>query len=602
MAGIQIPPKVDRVQVNDAQSVGRVNARIDNGAATFGDTANKLVSAVSETKNAFDKAMEDGAKVTAADAGNQYDQWRQSSLKGLKDFKGNPTEVFSKFDEESQKQQQALLEKYKDAPDITRQMIRQKLSEVHARTNVDRLVQEHIQSNAYADGVSKAAADNAGQSLLSLTSVFDPKDEHSVAMFDAGVDEIRKPLYDNNIRKGLITKNPDGTIKEINPIAQDDIRQTVSKKLRDAITNLNENGQPEKADFLIKKYASEIAPQDLNALQKGNKDSVINDKALNALVQIKHMEPKAAFAWIDKNVPDLEVAEKLRAKYSTLQGQIAATTRDAQAQAFNDAVNRVRGSGTKFVSVEALHDDPVIKNLIPRMSLEQQQKIEKYVFKPAVSDPKQIAQINQARVNGDFYTMNAQDLEESLAGLSEKDHRKYRSIWERRNDPSEGQNRAAFSFMHDKILIPELLNQNMIKPNRTGHYDVSDLKIINQFSEQVDKAMENYQVKGIEDQRKLVRDLIANGPDGIKDRARKGMPGPTAAATPQPFNGTTTPAPTPKQLDDASALKIFNSLNDGQLADALKLWKKNNNGQSFSYKNNKVRDLIQSYQDSQRTK
>lgn len=582
-------PQIKRLAPAAPESAGRLDVSVP-GSLMENDRGNQILKAGSDIVSAYQKAELEGAELTATDVATQYKSQRKVKLSELEQLDGDPTKAYADFDAESEKWQKDFEDKYKDAPEVTRRLIKQKISEAHALSMGERVVQEGVQRKKYDGKVTDAAVESAKASVMAASFTFDPKDRDSELRFEAAVNSIRTPMIENGGRYGGAeierdTKGKIVSVKDINPVLQQEIKKKVSEGVKSAIENLNNLGQTEKAQYLLNKYKDELTPEATNLLLKGSKEAVVEQEAYKALAQIPTRDPKAAAAWIDKNIKNPEVAEKARQKLATKTAQDAAFQNQSQQKAYDFAIEyaqKYQAKHGEFRTKDQLFSDPEIKALLPRMG-DMQAKFERVMLKPSESDVSVKAKMYDLKNSPTFAQMSYEQLTVEAAGLDKKDFAFFEREWREARDPKYTEQKSKFNSMSSD-LKQKMINAGLLKKNVFGK--LASLRDEERYTETQDELAVALQTwnpgASIADQRRFVDEFVAQK---LKGEAFTGGSFARENPKPPPFQGSV-----PKEIKSGTTQAPKDpppkrELSKQQATQALVEWKKRK-GEVFNSKKN----------------
>lgn len=585
MAGVQVP-RINRIDPQAPESVGRMDVRLPDPTQGLAQRQQQLTQGVANTFDAANKYEDEAANLASDEAYTEFYSKKKQGLASLKEIEGDPTEAFAKFDEESKSWQQDIEKRYEGSSDVIKQRIRQKLYKADALIQDERTVQEGHQYNIYAGKTAKAASDASKDALMGVLAGFDPADKESEMKVQTAVDAIREPLLNDGKRRGLVQYNEDGTIKDIDPLLQSEMKEEVSKGLKVSIAALNDAGETAKADYLLNKYKDTLTADALGSLLKGGKDTKINMEATTLVDQVRRMSPEAAFNHIDNSKVAPEVKEKAREKLDTYTRQREAGIERGQKMAFNNAIKHIQEAGEGggvYYTKEQLWDDPIMKQHKRRMTPDQQKKVEDAIFKPARSSVQAKSTMYELARTGELYKMDYPTFVQYSSGLNDKDAHMFESMWNKEQNPTAPQKRQAYTFMATQ-LKQEMEKLGLVKKNKyTNRYTPEDEQEINDMNDLLMEAIEAYPPgTSVAEQNRFVEQSLANY---VQSKAFR--PNDTA---PKKFTSTPkAPAKTDPPAKTSQVVKPKTSADD--MNAMLIHWKNLNGGKDWSSKSNTLKDL-----------
>jgi len=526
---VQIP-QLKRIGPSAPESVGRIDVDLPDGTKAVAQTAGAIENLAQKGLNyAYD--LEDQAiDLTATKAASDYEVKYKTELQKAKSIEGDPTDAYTRFDQDSNTWRDEILKNYEGADERTKRKILEKIDRTNLTLRDQRAVSEQLQYATYEKKTTEDAINLRKEGVLGAIELADVKDPDTFLSLEVQLDEIRKLRIDSGRRNRLLTTDEQGN-ERLTPQLAMQIRKDTSEALENAITTLNASGKTEEAAYLMEKYKDDILADTKTKLVKGNKDSEVKNQALLAVDQVKFMDPEAAMAKLTK-IANLEVREKSLEILDAQQRRIQNAKDRAAKETYENLADYVSSKG--FVSLAEMKDDETYKRLEGRLKQSQRAALEKLVAAPKNSDEAVKAKVYDLSLGGHFQGMNYADFLHATAGLNQKDRAAFERKWKSDNETTGVEQSKMVSYM-GKQLENQLYGAGYLKKDFGKWTPKSDKKRVQAYDEMM-IAIESFPPgTSVVEQQKWVREFVAKK---IKGEAFTGM-----SDQPQKFQS----APPPKR-------------------------------------------------------
>lgn len=478
---VQIP-KVDRFQPQQTPSVGRSELNAPNAAAIAQPQMNAVLS-IAEQQTAYIQKQEDNAIDTAATAAaNEYEIYLNKELVNARNFKGDPTSIYSQFDENSIKRFDEILNKNPNLSGRGRELVAAKLSGVASNYKIKKDTAYAGQYYEYDRDTTQVAAKLKAQGMMAASSYIDPTKKDSFRQMDALIRGIAIDYQNHGEKFGAVTRDEAG-----NQIATDAINvqigETVSSGLVAAINNLNDSGRPDLADAVYVRYQKYIDAAKQDDVLKSIRSEERTIKALNIVAKVQGKNEEEVEALLNKEFKDdpkgkKEASEAIDAEDRRRKNRKDRISDDSYNSAF-DIVSRQMQSDEPFSNIFEM--EQAIKKQLKTITKPSQKKaLQEMVDKPTKSD-MDVYQKNLGFVGSMGYvTMSEGQLMENLQGLNEKHRTFFIGQWTKQRTETESAVRArvnaSWENLQNKLIDTKVIPTKDGKVTQRGREELARIQ------------------------------------------------------------------------------------------------------------------------------
>lgn len=584
-------PSLNRISPQGPELSGRIDTNVANSAQATGQIAQSVSGVTNEVADYQEKVEEHAVQVAAIEAANKYEIQYRGALASAKKFQGDPSNIYSKIDEDSQKWQDDIIGENENASPRLQQAIREKITLANSSLRDKQATQHGLQYETYAKNITDSAVGLKAQGVLDSIETVSKDDPKSLIPAQIQIDDIKKLRVEEGRREGLVVTDDKGN-ENYSPILKMRILKDTSKSLKDAIISLNAAGKTDEAKMMMDKFGDDILSEDKTKLLGDHKDAQLQNKALSAVndISYKYKDPVDQMKALDK-ISDLSVREKAQGILHTQQTRIEQAKEMAGKQTYEDLSNYVRNK--KYVTVDEMKSDPFVKQMLgkDRMSQKQIDSLEEQVDAPKRSDVTTRGKMYDLMIKGDLSKMSYGEIQANSTGLNTSDRNKLFARWESDTHQSEPEKKQMITYMGGR-LEKELQAAGAIS-KEFGRYSNSDevkrTKALDSMMETIDSFPPG---TSISEQDKWIRGYATSY---LKGEVFKGLPQSKkfeSAPTPKQEAKTSEAAPNPTTA--ASPQNTRQLTNDEKTQWLVKFRKVN--GRTFSPKDG---DNMQSFINSQ---
>lgn len=465
-------PTLNRISPQGPELSGRIDTNVANSTQAQGQMTQAVSGVVNEIADYQEKVEEHAVQIAATEAAGKYEVQYRNALASARKLQGDPTGIYSKIDEDSQKWQDDIIGQNENASPRLQQAIREKISLANISLRDKQATQHGLQYETYSKNVTDSAVSLKAQGVLDSIETLSKDDPKSLIPTQIQVDDIKKLRIEEGRREGLITTDDKGN-ENYSPILKMRILKDTSKSLKDAIVSLNAAGKTDEAKMMMDKFSDDILSEDKTKLLGDHKDAQLQNKALSAVsdISVKYKDPVDQMKALDK-ITDLNVREKAQGILHTQQTRLEQAKELAGKQTYEDLSNYVRNKN--YVTVDEMRNDPFVKRMIgkDRMSQKQIDSLEEQVDAPKRSDVNARGKMYDLMVKGDLSKMSYGEVQASATGLNVSDRNKLFARWESDTHQSEPEKKQMITYMGGR-LEKELQAAGAIS-KEFGRYSNSD--------------------------------------------------------------------------------------------------------------------------------
>lgn len=551
MAGVQIP-QVDRFQPVDTPSIGRAEINVPNGQPMVAATANAIGSVINEADDYFTKVENHTINVKSTEAGLQYEAKLKSEAAKLKNIQGDPTKAYADFDEKTKEWQQEILDGQDNLSPKLERAIRERLAKVDMMQSAHRAVSQQIQFGKYRTAVRDGDVKLGQDGMLDAIDGVDVKDPKTFIPLKLQANRVQDAILDHAEATGLATKEVDenGVVhyKNIAPQTMELIKQRQSEGIRNVVATLNNTGKVDEAKKIMEDYNDVLTAPIKTKLMNDHKDAIVKNQAYAEVAKVDGLSPDDQMARLDK-LPEGDVKQKAKSILATNIRQDEQAKEIAGKQTFETASQYLRDKG--FSTIDQMKNDPRVANWISsgRMNQKQIDALEEQVVAPKHSDPKVMGKLYDKMSDGSLSNMSYGELQDALAGASQKDRDKVTKRWEDGRSQTGAEKRQMTSYMGTR-LKSEMQSAGVIGKNQFGKYTNDDeIKYTRAYDQMLD-AIDTYK-PGISqtEQNKYVQQFVI---DMVKKQEFKGAQTDKIKSAPPSVAPVLSATPNPKAVEDAA--------------------------------------------------
>lgn len=488
-------PTLDRFSPQGQTSVGREDFKpidVSQGQAMQTHAAEKLAGTV---EHYIKTEQQYTADTTANAAAVEYHQYLESALEGpngAKRQQGDPAPVYKKFDEDARGKYQAILDKYKDASELTKQEIQAKLNNTDAKFYDRKTTAFGSQSATYETGVTNDSVKITKNDMIDATAHLDVTDPHTLVPLENKLNELYDLRIKSGLKQGTVSQDKDGNYI-LNPSVKMQLAKDRSEGIASSIENLIASGDVEGAKFLTDKYEKDLDRAVRPKIEEKTLKAQIEQDGIDAFDKVRNLPSATAMAKLNQ-IEDPKVREKAMAELDTYQRRMENSAKRSSKDSYS-AVGRAimerQRSGDAFVDVNEMEKDPTIKRLLDGVKDPKQlEALRRMVTSPKESDPDAKNEAYRAMFNGELKGMAPEDFNLLISGLNKEDRSKIETKWRSFNTQSPSEESRMTKNMGSQ-LIKELQTLGYVKKNEFGKYNNKDQIKLNQANDELINALDD---------------------------------------------------------------------------------------------------------------
>lgn len=477
-------PRINRIEPSTTMPKNdRLNLQVRDQAYNIQQATKTAVAFGNVAGDIYQEYENDKIDQLSSEADLEYTRWNDEKLTQLKNYDGDPTDAYVKYDEESKEKYEEIINRRPDLNDRVKRHFTSRLAKTVENQNTAVLKQRGLQQEVYKNNLFEATVRLKKNSLPVSASYAQKDDPTSFAMFDQGMSDIKTLVAKQGIDKGTVLKLPsdakswthayqddEGNMVKVNmtDIAKQRVAKELSEGVQYSLESMIAAGQVEEAKIMKDRYKAYLDPKALTSVEKKFKDKGVKDDANNFLNNLRGKSSDVQLAEIEK-IQDFELKSEVLKKKEAYDNLIE-SQRDRKVKVnYNTLSSHVlekMNSPQPYNGVADLEADPKFSQTWDNLDTKGKKAIMEMVKAPKESNEKALIKTHQLILgeSGDIQTMTVQDFYNETAGLSKADRNKALTQFMKLKDPSASQERAsvkrANEYLRDQFLIDEHIKRD----------------------------------------------------------------------------------------------------------------------------------------------
>lgn len=494
--GVQIP-KVERFgpSASPTPSEGRINVDIKNPLKTSGLLGEATMHFAAEIGDEYVKGEAIAADTISTQYASEFHRDLENRLEGpdgAKRVKGDPTEAYQKYDEDTKLKYEEILSKAAGYSEATRAAVKAKLDNTEAKF-YDRKVSAYgNQLNTFQTNVTNDAVALLKNDMMDNTAHLDISDVNATTALDNTISQIEdqriKMALKNGSGKAILNEQGQVTGYDLNPSVNLQIAKDISDGLTKSINNLIAAGDVEGAEYLMNKYGNRIDNVNKDKVVEKTKKASIESKGMAEFDKVRNMNSEAALSRLEK-IQDPKVREQAIKNLDTHTRMVKNLTDRASKNSYNELTKYImeKQKSNPYIDVNALEKDPMYKRLSDTITdAKQLTAIRHMVEQPKVSNQKAKSDLYNDMFNGKLSGMSYEDFSEKASNLDKKDRQMFETQWKKYNQTTPTEEYQMTKSM-GADLNKQLQSLGYVKKNEYGKYSNADQIKLNQaYDELID--------------------------------------------------------------------------------------------------------------------
>lgn len=503
---VQIP-KVERFAPQAPESVGRLDAGVVDRATPKAQEHASLLGLGEQGIALYEQHRKIDAKNKGELAAQELDKYSAEELTKTRIDQGDPTKSYALFKDNIAKKQQEILERYKDADELTSAHVDQNLRATNQKW-YDRSQTTYVeQYTKYTSDTADASAKIAQNDMALSSSAVKAGDLKSLKGIEDSILKIGDVRKTQGEQSGTAVTQPDGSVK-FAPSLQMKKFKDISDGLVNTIEVLNGSKRPEDAKFVYDSYKTRIEPHKQGDLEEKIIKAQEDKQGVEAYAKVRGMPEDEAIAKLEK-IPNENVKKKALAELATNSNHISSLMKQQSDRQQNFLLNTIierEKNGSPFLDVNQFRNDPVVSAALGKMNFNDRMAIEKVIEKPKKSDPKVYAKAWESFSSGKYEGMKIEDFMKMTSGLNPADYSKQENLWKNANDPNKVDKYKEYKLIHNN-MTDELKILKLLPPS--GPLDVKQIEIRNKAEAMLDTEIKKIsdQKPSVEEQQKIAKDI-----------------------------------------------------------------------------------------------
>lgn len=454
---------------------------------------------------------------------------------GLKEQKGDPTKLYSQFDDSMSK----TFNDISNDPSFssyTKRVVQQKLADKAGLLDQQKLSMYGYQKGKYEDGLTQGQTQLEQKGLVENSGLVKPGDESSFSAMDKNVANIRQAWLDNGIKFGSVKPDESGnslyvgddgkpTKVSVGPGTLAAVNKHVSDGLVDAIKTQINAGNLDAADAIKERYKDFLDANSSAKLGKQFTEELKNKQATEAAFKVAGKpadEQEKYFATLE---PEVRLKAEQKADDHA---RMMDNAQKRQSSTFSTQImshlQQVQNSDSPYTTRSQLEADPIFKSAIDKVTNTKQiDAIYSMVVQPKNTNPKALDKFHDLMTGADpehpngLTGLSGTDLQSYMSGMNKTDQAHYKSQWEKANDPSvvmlyKQQSRGM------NLLKSEAFNSGIVTPDNDSRTGVvpggSQSQRLGQLQDKFSKALSQMGNLSPQDLRDQVHEFLLDEAQG----------------------------------------------------------------------------------------
>lgn len=524
-------PKLQKIQRQPQQRGGRVQGQAPDTSGIIRNQTGQVKSLLSTAEKAYTQVEDGKINQLSEEATQKHAQWSAEKLIKLKQFKGNPTDAYAKYEEEEKEFSDKLLSA---RPDVTERVKRHLGASIAKNSNDHRIQvikQKGFQEAQYNNNLFESSLKLRRDAMPLSAGNFSLGDPSSIQYINSDIVEMKTLISKKGVKEGTVEELPadhkgngdhsykdaDGVIHKfkMSNIAKSRVAKEVSDGLTNSIKVLIDNNKTAEAQAILDLYGKSIEGNGHATIEKKFEGVRVENAAYSTYGKMQGKDSLTKSQAIN-NIRDPEIRQKVRGINASEEAKIQAQ-RDLRAKQSTDTVTnmifeKMNTEGVKpFYGFADLEKTALYKAHEPNLTSKDKERMKKMIVAPSESASGSLVNVNELFFSRHskykVETIKPQEFERVfLAGLSKADRTSANSKFRTLRTESAGQQRSSYKDA-GSLLYKELVLAEKITENKFGKLSPDDKMILYQAEKELSQALEQGQEEGTykrPDLRKLV--------------------------------------------------------------------------------------------------
>ena len=439
-------PKLNRFEPQQTQTVGRSELQVPNIPAIVQPQMNAVTKVAEQQVQYFQKQEDNAIDTAAKDAANKYQVYLNDELSKARQFQGDPTQVYTEFDNNSVTKYNELLDSKPNLSNRGKTLLARSLDQVSTQYQMQRDTAHASQYYNYDKKVTEESAKLKAQTFTTMASYIQLDDAKPFKHTDEVIRQLGNIYKAHGEKFGAVTRDENG-----NQIPTDGIKLQIAAATTDAIVSsintLNASGRADLAEAMYVQYRDLIDVTKQDDVFKSIQTRKQNIKALNAVESLKTInDPKK----LDKEASKI-FGDDVEGKAAFYQAMDDKTRRDENIKKrisnnFADYVVKhvlnKQNSGSPYNSISEMQNDEAVADVLSKLDAGDLKTVYQLVKSPPKSDFKAFARNMDHISNNTYVGMSGAQLNKEFTGLSQSDRNFFKGWAAKLNTETESQVRS----------------------------------------------------------------------------------------------------------------------------------------------------------------
>lgn len=532
----QIPQLQRITPTNTMPQNDRINIQAKDQGAQILQQTNTIAELGDKGAQMYKMYQDDKIEQISNVAEQEYKAWHDKKLSDLKNYQGDPTEAYAKYDEEVAQKKSEMLDKRSKFGEDVSTALTSRLDKVAKTQAIAADYQRGQQQEVYANNVFESTVKTRRDGLAVNAGYIQKGDPTSFMMFDQNVGEIKSAIAKFGVKKGTVKILPDDAEGsdyyiddngkkvniEMSPIAKSRFAKDLSEGVKGSLDVLISTGRIDEARELQKRYGGVLTPIQAAKLEGKFQSASRKNEAYNVLGNLKGLDDSEAIDKIESIKDPVLKSEVLKLKDNDDRHLTNMRTRKEKVNydALGEHVMEIMKSDKPYLSKADLEADPKYQQMYDNLNLKQKKAIDELVEAPKNTDPKALVRVQNLFMDDedgqDIANMTPQEFAEATAGLSKQDKTKYSNLYMTLKTQTEGEKRAMYKSA-GSILRDQLIADGHISLNPYGKLDEDNQKILTNARTKLITFISNQ--PSLRDDKKIIDFVKQNSAALVKEKA-----------------------------------------------------------------------------------
>lgn len=510
-------PRLNRFEPSPTMAKNdRINMQVNDQASNILSTTKTVTEFGEAGADMYQKYENDKIDQLSNSAETEFKQWNDQELEKLKDWKGDPTDAYAKYDEQVKEKYKEILDKRPDLNERVKRHLTARLDKTVESQNQVSMKQRGAQQEAYRQTVYKTTLSSRKQDLVSRATNIEVGNPDSYASYQEGMGDITTLMAKHGLRDGTVTELPadakswshkyisedldeNGKPKEIKvsftPMAKQALAKELSEGVKNTLDSLIGAGELDTAKDFHEKYKNHLDLKSKLAVEKKLNGKETKKEAYSFLTTLQGKSEDAQLEAVE-NIKNEELKKEVINIKAANDSKLAAM-KERRSKINHDTlykhVDQLIGAG-QIHGIADLENDPVYSQTWDNLSPKQQKSIKEMIEAPKETDPKAEAAVLDLFLGDSevLQSMTPSEFSEKLTGVSKSDKKKYMDRFMNLKNPAESKKRAIYNVAGGILQREFLIEDHISRSKYTGKISGDDEIVLLKAKRELNEYISQY--------------------------------------------------------------------------------------------------------------